>query len=72
VGKTGTLPATDGGVSALAGIIYTKLRGPILFAIFNTQGSVALYRQLQDNLVKELIVESGGAQPSASMRRSAN
>ncbi len=72
VGKTGTLPATDGGVSTLAGIIYTKVRGPILFAIFNTRGSVAMYRQLQDNLLKELIVESGGAQASAGMRRSAN
>lgn len=72
VGKTGTLPATDGGVSALAGIIYTKLRGPILFAIFNSQGSVALYRQLQDSLVKELIVESGGPEVTTGMRRSAN
>ena len=72
VGKTGTLPATDGGVSTLAGIIYTKLRGPILFAIFNTHGSVALYRQLQDNLLKELIVESGGPQATTGMRRSAN
>ena len=62
VGKTGTLPATDGGVSALAGFLYTRDRGPILFAIFNSKGSVAMYRQLQDNLIKELIVESGGPQ----------
>jgi len=62
VGKTGTLPATDGGVSTLAGILYTKDRGPILFAIFNTRGSVTAYRQLQDNLLKELIEESGGPQ----------
>ena len=62
VGKTGTLPATDGGVSTLAGIIYTRDRGPILFAIFNTRGSVTAYRQLQDNFLKELIEESGGPQ----------
>jgi len=62
VGKTGTLPATDGGVSTLAGILYTRNRGPILFAIFNTRGNVTAYRQLQDNLLKELIEESGGPQ----------
>ena len=72
VGKTGTLPATDGGVSTLAGILYTKDRGPILFAIFNTMGSVTMYRQLQDTLLKELIVESGGPQPTGSTRRASN
>lgn len=69
VGKTGTLPATDGGVSTLAGILYTRDRGPILFAIFNTRGSVIAYRQLQDNLLKELIEESGGPQ---LIRRASN
>src|SRR5437016_8434391 len=33
IGKTGTLPGTDGGVSTLAGIAYTRNRGPVLFAI---------------------------------------
>src|SRR5207244_3877085 len=32
IGKTGTLPGTDGGVSTLAGIAYTRNRGPVLFA----------------------------------------
>jgi D-alanyl-D-alanine carboxypeptidase/D-alanyl-D-alanine-endopeptidase (penicillin-binding protein 4) len=64
VGKTGTLPSTDGGVSTLAGIMYTRDRGPILFAIFNTRGSVKAYRQLQDSLLQELIAESGGPQPT--------
>lgn len=72
VGKTGTLPATDGGVSALAGILYTKDRGPILFAIFNSMGSVTTYRQLQDSLLKELIVESGGPEHNATLRRASN
>jgi hypothetical protein len=40
-----------------------KDRGPILFAIFNTRGSVTVYRQLQDSLLKELIVQSSGPQP---------
>jgi len=73
VGKTGTLPGTDGGVSTLAGIAYTRNRGPVLFAIFNTKGSVNTYRRLQDTLVEDLIVEFGGAAPlSASSRRSSN
>jgi len=60
IGKTGTLPGTDGGVSTLAGIAYTRDHGPVLFAIFNTKGSVATYRKLQDQLMKGFIVESGG------------
>jgi D-alanyl-D-alanine carboxypeptidase/D-alanyl-D-alanine-endopeptidase (penicillin-binding protein 4) len=73
IGKTGTLPATDGGVSTLAGIAYTKDHGPVLFAIFNTKGSVATYRKLQDQLMKGFIVESGGiADVSASLHRLSN
>jgi D-alanyl-D-alanine carboxypeptidase len=72
IGKTGTLPATDGGVSALAGLIYTHNRGVLLFAIFNTQGNVATFRRLQDHLLKELIAECGGAELSASLRKSSN
>jgi D-alanyl-D-alanine carboxypeptidase/D-alanyl-D-alanine-endopeptidase (penicillin-binding protein 4) len=60
IGKTGTLPGTDGGVSTLAGIAYTRDRGPVLFAIFNTKGSVVTYRKLQDSFLKGFIVESGG------------
>jgi len=58
IGKTGTLPGTDGGVSTLAGIAYTRNRGPVIFAVFNTQGSVATYRKLQDDFLKSFIVES--------------
>jgi D-alanyl-D-alanine carboxypeptidase/D-alanyl-D-alanine-endopeptidase (penicillin-binding protein 4) len=60
VGKTGTLNVTDGGVSSLAGIMYTRDRGPVLFAIFNTKGSVNTYRQLQDTFLKDMIGELGG------------
>jgi D-alanyl-D-alanine carboxypeptidase/D-alanyl-D-alanine-endopeptidase (penicillin-binding protein 4) len=60
IGKTGTLPGTDGGVSTLAGIAYTRDRGPVLFAIFNTKGPVSIYRKLQDSFLKGFIVESGG------------
>ncbi|PYS43312.1 MAG: hypothetical protein DMG14_01335 [Acidobacteria bacterium] len=60
IGKTGTLPATDGGVSTLAGIAYTRDHGPVIFAIFNTKGAVATYRKLQDSFLKGFIAESGG------------
>jgi D-alanyl-D-alanine carboxypeptidase/D-alanyl-D-alanine-endopeptidase (penicillin-binding protein 4) len=70
IGKTGTLPATDGGVSTLAGILYTRDHGPLLFAIFNTKGSVAAYRRLQDDFLKGFITESGGIPDvSASVHR---
>jgi len=73
VGKTGTLPATDGGVSTLAGFLYTRDRGVLLFAIFNTRGNVNTFRRLQDELLKDLIVEFGGAaELSASLRKSSN
>jgi D-alanyl-D-alanine carboxypeptidase len=71
VAKTGTLPGTDGGVSTLAGIMYTRDRGPIIFAIFNTRGPVSTYRRMQDSLLKDLIAECGGAAiTSLSARRS--
>ena len=72
IGKTGTLPATDGGVSTLAGFVYTRDRGVLLFAIFNTHGDVNVYRRLQDGLIKDIIEESGGAELSASSRKSSN
>ena len=60
VAKTGTLVRIDDGVSALAGILYTEDQGPLLFAIFNTQGPVLQYRKFQDTFVKNLIVANGG------------
>ena len=72
IGKTGTLPATDGGVSTLAGFVYTRERGVLLFAIFNTQGSVTTFRKLQDSLIKDLISECGGAELSASLHKPGN
>jgi D-alanyl-D-alanine carboxypeptidase/D-alanyl-D-alanine-endopeptidase (penicillin-binding protein 4) len=70
IGKTGTLPGTDGGVSTLAGILYTHDYGPVLFAIFNTRGPVSTYRRLQDDFLKGFIAESGGIPDvSASLHR---
>ena len=72
VAKTGTLPGTDGGVSTLAGIMYTRDRGPVVFAIMNSHGPVNTYRRMQDNLVKDLISECGGSQLMSASARRAN
>ncbi|MEK6302102.1 MAG: D-alanyl-D-alanine carboxypeptidase [Acidobacteriota bacterium] len=69
VAKTGTL----NGVSALAGVAYTRLRGPLLFVIFNRGGSVSRFRAAQDETIKKLITLFGGParvrfSPSANPR----
>jgi D-alanyl-D-alanine carboxypeptidase/D-alanyl-D-alanine-endopeptidase (penicillin-binding protein 4) len=60
LGKTGTNPSKDGGVSALAGLAYTRDHGPVLYAILNSRGSVNAYRRWQDSFLKDLIEENGG------------
>jgi D-alanyl-D-alanine carboxypeptidase/D-alanyl-D-alanine-endopeptidase (penicillin-binding protein 4) len=70
VAKTGTLISTDGGVSALAGVIYTEAHGPVLFALLNARGPVLEYRNYQDRFVRNLLAELGGrASMSALARR---
>lgn len=69
VAKTGTLS----GVSALAGVAYTRSRGPLLFVIYNRGGSVPSFRAAQDETIKKLITLYGGPvpvryTPSASLR----
>ncbi len=59
IAKTGTLASFDRGVSALVGIAATK-RGPLLFAVFNSNGSVNVYRRFQDQFVEQMISEAGG------------
>ncbi|HWP42049.1 MAG TPA: D-alanyl-D-alanine carboxypeptidase [Blastocatellia bacterium] len=63
IAKTGTLVSLDRGVSTLVGIAYTKDRGPLLFAIFNSAGDVYTYRRLQDHFLTHLIMEAGGGVP---------
>ncbi len=73
VAKTGTLPGTDGGVSTLAGILYSRDSGPLIFAIFNTKANVNTSRRLQDGLLKAFVAELGGiAVVSASSRKLSN
>ncbi|MBK6750719.1 MAG: D-alanyl-D-alanine carboxypeptidase [Pyrinomonadaceae bacterium] len=61
VGKTGTLPNTDAGVSALSGEINTR-NGKLLFVIFNQRGSVPRFRAFQNSFVSLVQGQFGGAQ----------
>ena len=61
IAKTGTLFSIDRGVSTLVGLALTKSRGPLLFAIFNSDGRIHAYRNLQDDFLQDVIAESGGA-----------
>ncbi|MEW6128306.1 MAG: D-alanyl-D-alanine carboxypeptidase [Acidobacteriota bacterium] len=56
VGKTGTLS----GVSALAGVMYTRSKGALLFVIYNRGGSVYSFRNAQDETIKKIITLYGG------------
>ncbi len=60
VGKTGTLGNTDGGVSALSGMMNTQ-KGKLLFVIFNQRGSVNSFRNFQNNFVTQIQNDFGGA-----------
>jgi D-alanyl-D-alanine carboxypeptidase/D-alanyl-D-alanine-endopeptidase (penicillin-binding protein 4) len=64
VAKTGTLRS----VSALAGYMYTRKYGIVVFAIFDERGSPARYRSLQDLLVREMLEACGGSKPLTYMR----
>ena len=65
IAKTGTLYSTDSGVAALAGIMYTRNYGPLLFAVYDmAEGrQVQHLRQIQDQFLKELMNECGGPAP---------
>jgi len=72
IGKTGSLPGTDGGVSTLAGIAYSQKYGPILYAIFNSGGNVPQYRRWQDDLLEGIIAECGGPAIGARQQNGLN
>jgi D-alanyl-D-alanine carboxypeptidase/D-alanyl-D-alanine-endopeptidase (penicillin-binding protein 4) len=59
VAKTGTLSS----VSALAGVAYTRGKGPLLFVIYNRGGSVNSFRAAQDETIKKIITLYGGPAP---------
>ncbi len=56
VGKTGTLTAeVDGGMASLGGIVYTRDAGMIAFAILDQGSHISENRQLEDELLAEVI-----------------
>ncbi len=63
IAKTGTLPRTDGGASALVGQMKTRQGQTLLFVIFDQRGSVVRFRQMQDALVSEVQNARGGPEP---------
>jgi D-alanyl-D-alanine carboxypeptidase/D-alanyl-D-alanine-endopeptidase (penicillin-binding protein 4) len=56
VGKTGTLTQeVDGGMASLAGIVYTQDAGTIVFAILDQGNKIADNRQMEDQLLTEVV-----------------
>ncbi|MDT5060372.1 MAG: hypothetical protein QOH63_831 [Acidobacteriota bacterium] len=56
VAKTGTLTSeVDGGMASLAGIVYTQDEGIILFAIMDQGNRIWDNRQLEDQLLAEVV-----------------
>lgn len=56
VAKTGTLTSeVDGGMASLAGIVYTEDEGMILFAIMDQGNRIWDNRQLEDQLLAEVV-----------------
>ena len=67
VGKTGTLTSeVDGGMASLAGIVYTKDAGLILFAILDQGNRIADNRQMEDQLLSEIINTRATPSPIAN------
>jgi serine-type D-Ala-D-Ala carboxypeptidase/endopeptidase (penicillin-binding protein 4) len=63
IAKTGTLPRTDGGASALVGQMRVRDGSTLLFVVLDQRGSVVRFRQWQDALVSEVQLERGGPLP---------
>jgi serine-type D-Ala-D-Ala carboxypeptidase/endopeptidase (penicillin-binding protein 4) len=56
IAKTGTLTAeVDGGMASLAGIVYTEDSGLVLFAILDQGNRIWNNRQMEDQLLAEVI-----------------
>ncbi len=59
IAKTGTLTTTDGGVSALAGMLRSD-REDLYFIIFCWKGSINGFRSQQDRFIRQLQASRGG------------
>lgn len=64
VAKTGTLTATDGGITVLAGFLNTA-EGEVVFcvAVPNAAGRLSLARRTEEKFVLDLLARHGGAMP---------
>jgi D-alanyl-D-alanine carboxypeptidase/D-alanyl-D-alanine-endopeptidase (penicillin-binding protein 4) len=61
IGKTGTLPQTDNGVSSLVGQMATAKGEILYFVIFNQRGNVSRFRDYQNDFVNYVQNMRGGA-----------
>lgn len=67
VGKTGTLTSeVDGGMASLAGVVYTQEAGMVVFAILDQGNQIAEHRQLEDQILAEVIVSHDVPRPLAT------
>lgn len=62
VAKTGTLTETDGGASALVGIMQTRQGGTLYFVSFGIGGNPYAFKSQEDALVSRFQKRYGGAQ----------
>ena len=74
VAKTGTLTSTDSGMAALAGVMHTRDRGTLLFAVYDGAESRRIHplRKAQDEFLKNLINEMGGPAPDRERSLTSN
>ncbi len=74
VAKTGTLTSTDTGVAALAGVMHTRDRGTLLFAVYDNAEYRRVFqlRKVQDKFLKNLMNELGGPAPEKERSLTSN
>ncbi len=74
IAKTGTLTSTDDGMAALAGVMRTRDRGALLFAVYDNaeQRRVVPLRKVQDEFLKKLMDELGGPVPERERSLTSN
>jgi D-alanyl-D-alanine carboxypeptidase/D-alanyl-D-alanine-endopeptidase (penicillin-binding protein 4) len=74
IAKTGTLTTTDSGMAALAGVMRTRDRGTLLFAVYDNAESrrIVPLRKAQDVFLKNLMNELGGPAPERERSLTSN
>jgi D-alanyl-D-alanine carboxypeptidase len=74
IAKTGTLTTTDSGMAALAGVMRTRDRGTLLFAVYDNAESrrIVPLRKAQDEFLKKLMNELGGPAPEKERSLTSN